>query len=109
VPDYNASIAVINNSKLLKISFRKTNKCFYLFFLNILTDNVLITPFKNKIIPPPMSLHKLVLQFPVNNLIWSEFSMDLMIYLMNGDLVCYKFNSQTEKKGGSYELYGQTR
>ena len=57
-----------------------------------------------------MSLHKLTLPHSVNNLIWSQFSMDLMVYLMNGDLVYYKFNPiLADKKTGSYELSGQAR
>ena len=70
-----------------------------------------MTPFKNKIIPPPMSLHKLSLQSPVNNIIWSQFNMDLLVYLMNGDLIFYKFNAKnnSDKKTDSYEFAGQTK
>ena len=70
-----------------------------------------MTPFKNKIIPPPMSLHKLSLQSPVNNIIWSQFNMDLLVYLMNGDLIFYKFNAKNKshRNADSYELTGQTK
>ena len=70
-----------------------------------------MTPLENKIIPPPMSLHKLSLQSPVNNIIWSQFNMDFLVYLMSGDLIFYKFNSKnnSDKKTDSYELNGQTK
>ena len=58
-----------------------------------------------------MSLHKLSLQSPVNNIIWSQFNMDLLVYLMNGDLIFYKFNAKNncDKKTDSYDLNGQTK
>ena len=70
-----------------------------------------MTLLENKIIPLPMSLHKLSLQSPVNNIIWSQFNMDFLVYLMNGDLIFYKFNSKnnSDKKTDSYELNGQTK
>ena len=70
-----------------------------------------MTLLENKIIPPPMSLHKLSLQSPANNIIWSQFNMDFLVYLMNGDLIFYKFNSKnnSDKKTDSYELNGQTK
>ena len=57
-----------------------------------------------------MSLHKLTHQSPVNNLIWSQFNLDLLVYTMTGDLIFYKFNKkEADKKADSYELIGQTK
>ena len=57
-------------------------------------ENILITPFKNKIIPPPMSLHKLSCPSPVNSLAWSHTGMHLAALLSINEIQFY-----TEKKG----------
>lgn len=88
VLNYNASIGVIDNQKIL------------------------ITPFKKKIIPPPMSLHKIVCSSGVNSLVWSSFNMDLMALLANGELAYFMYqsslNDQVIEKE-SYSLKGQTK
>ncbi len=58
-----------------------------------------------------MSLHKYCLLSPVNSIIWSQFNMDLLVYLMNGDLIFYKFKTKNNrfKKTDSYEFAGQTK
>lgn len=86
--DYNGSIAVIDNK------------------------NVLITPFKKKIIPPPMSHHKLTCDSGVNSIIWSGHNMDFLAYLMSGELAYYKYQSimndqKVEKE--SYVMIGQKK
>ena len=69
---------------------------------------MLITPFKNKIKPPPMILHKLDLSNPVNDLIWSHFNMNLLVFLMNNELLYYKFNKKNETRSAdSYEMVGK--
>jgi elongator complex protein 1 len=68
VKDYNGSIAVIDSS------------------------NVLITPFKDKVIPPPMSHFKLNCQKPINNLAWSNNNMDLIVYLFDQTFVVFRLN-----------------
>ena len=87
VLDYNASIAVIDS------------------------QNILITPFMKKTIPPPMSLHKIACLSAVNNIVWSNYNMDLLALLANGDLAYFKYQKSfvNEKniEKESYTLNGQ--
>jgi elongator complex protein 1 len=70
--DYNASIAVIDGL------------------------NVLITPLKKTIIPPPMSLLKVVCTSPVNKIAWSSYNMDILIYCMTGELFYHKYTNNNQ-------------
>ena len=54
-------------------------------------SNVLITPFKFKIIPPPMSLYKLNCSKAINKIIWSNTNLDIMAYSFDGILFYYKY------------------
>ena len=88
VSNYNASIAVTDSK------------------------SILITPFKKKIIPPPMSLHKLVCNSAVNNLAWSNCNMDLLALLANGDLVYFKYQTSSNERNvekETYQLAGQIK
>jgi elongator complex protein 1 len=74
VPNYNGSIGVSDGQHLL------------------------ITPFKNKIIPSPMSLYRLNCLLPINHIVWSQFNMNLLVILMNGELIFYKhFQERTSE------------
>jgi len=88
VSNYNASIAVTDG------------------------QSILITPFKKKIIPPPMSLHKLACNSAVNNLAWSNCNMDLLALLTNGDLLYFKYQISLNERNvekESYDLAGQIK
>ena len=52
---------------------------------------MLITPFKSKCIPPPMSHNKLDCSKQVNKVIWSNESMDVLAYLADGTFVIFKY------------------
>jgi hypothetical protein len=57
-----------------------------------------------------MSLHKLNLSNPANNLIWSHFNMNLLVFTMNGELLYYKFIKKNETvPSDSYEMIGKLR
>ncbi|RNA26145.1 elongator complex 1 [Brachionus plicatilis] len=78
--------------------------------------DALITPFKNKVIPPPMSLHKITCPKPINKLVWSSFNMDFLVYLLNGEIQFYKYDRvkdeiQNGLKLGTYgyELTNQVK
>lgn len=71
--DYNGSVGVIDGS------------------------SVLITPFKDAIIPPPMCGYKINTQASINKIIWSPTNLDLMLFLTNGDLDYYKYGSSNKK------------
>jgi hypothetical protein len=103
--NYNGSIAVIDNSKLNTIKVKvklmhklKPQKFQFIFVLKI-SDKVLITPFKNKIIPPPMCLYDISFPQQINHLAWSYSNMDFMVILSNAQLVLYKYQKQTNGKG----------
>lgn len=49
-----------------------------------------------------MSLFKLECQVPINKLIWSGFNMDILAYLMNGDLVFFRY--QKVKDGENFKM-----
>ena len=82
IENYNGSIAVIDGK------------------------NVLITPFKNKNIPPPMSHLKLNCSKPINKIIWSPKNLDILVYLYDGYLEYYKCK---DAEGNSYELFGECK
>jgi elongator complex protein 1 len=82
IEDYNGSIGVIDGS------------------------NVLITPFKNKIIPPPLSHYKLNCSKFINKIIWSPSNLDILVYLYDNNLAYYKCK---DCQKSSYELIGQVK
>jgi hypothetical protein len=71
----------------------------------ILKGNVLITPFKNKVIPPPMSLFKLACPKPINCLVWSHTNMNIMAYLSSGELLLFNYKKIHGNKSFSVEFF----
>ena len=57
-----------------------------------------------------MSLHRLNCSNPVNNVAWSNSNMDILVFLMNGDLLHFSHQKIENKLDSfSYTLTGQTR
>ena len=71
----------------------------------ILKGNILITPFKNKVIPPPMSLFKLACLKPINSLVWSHISMNIMAYLSSGELLLFNYKKIQGNKSFGVEVF----
>ncbi len=72
VGDYNGSVAVIDGSDLL------------------------ITSFKEAIIPPPLCAYKILCHTPINNIIWSSTNLDFLVYTMQRDLIYYKYQTESQ-------------
>ena len=70
-------------------------------------NNILITQFKNKIIPPPLSQYKLNCSSSINKIIWSQTNQNVLAYLMDGNILYFKY--QLVKETFEYVLIGKNK
>lgn len=69
--------------------------------MEIFIDDLLITHFKEAVIPPPMCAYKIHCNLGINDIIWSPNNLDFIVQLMNNELLYYKYQigeSNTKKK-----------